>query len=133
MFKCEKVVRFEAAHKLPYHDGKCRRLHGHSWVAIIICEGEELCQIGAKQGMLIDFGDVKEQAQALVDNYLDHYYLNETLAPFGILNPTSEEIARWMFNQLRPNLPQLIEIQVAETCTSRAVYRPSISNQQRSE
>ncbi len=125
MFRCEKSVKFEAAHELPHHDGLCKRLHGHSFVATIICEGEELCTIGPKRGMVIDFGDVKEAVAPLVEKYLDHHYLNETLAPFGITDPTSEEICRWLFNQLRPVLPQLVEIQMEETCTSRAIYRPS--------
>lgn len=125
MFQCIKVLRFEASHQLPHHDGKCARLHGHSWEATIFVEGEELCSVGPKRGMLIDFGDVKGIANRLVEDYLDHHHLNHTLASFGIENPTSEEIARWMFNQLKPHLPQLTQVMVKETCTSAAVYRPS--------
>ncbi len=132
MFRCEKIIRFEAAHELPYHDGHCRRLHGHSFVGTVICEAEDTCKLGAKQGMVIDFTDIKAVAQPIVDHYLDHHYLNETLAPEGVINPTSEEIARWLYNKLRPMLPTLVEVKVAETCTASASYRPTC-NQPKSE
>lgn len=138
MFRCEKVVRFEASHQLPHHDGKCARLHGHSWVARIICEGQQLTTDGPKRGMLVDYGDMKAVIEPLVEQYLDHHHLNDTLESFGITDPTSEEIARWMFNQIaktdlimgtlsHPSRVRLVEVHVEETCTSRAVYRPDPS------
>jgi 6-pyruvoyltetrahydropterin/6-carboxytetrahydropterin synthase len=78
--------------------------------------------------MLVDYGDMKECVADLVEKYLDHHHLNETLAPFGVFNPTSEVIAQWMFNQLRPFMPTLVEVQIEETCTSKAVYRPQQAN-----
>ena len=71
-----KEFRFEAAHRLPHHDGKCARLHGHSWVCRIYIQGDRLIESGPKQGMLMDFGDVKTYMKPLLDQYLDHYYLN---------------------------------------------------------
>src|SRR5437762_3150567 len=104
MFRLEKSFRFEAAHRLPNHNGKCRRLHGHSWVGTMVVEGEELYPYGSSSGMLVDFGDLSIAVENLIDQCLDHHYLNEST---GLENPTSEELARWIFNQLKPVLPLL--------------------------
>jgi 6-pyruvoyltetrahydropterin/6-carboxytetrahydropterin synthase len=116
-----KEFRFEAAHRLPHHDGKCARLHGHSWVCRVYIKGDRLTDSGAKQGMLMDFGDLKKYMQPLLDEYLDHYYLNETL---GLENPTSEAIAQWIYGKLADvNLPGLDAVEIRETCTSGCIYR----------
>lgn len=116
-----KKFRFEAAHKLPHYDGKCSRLHGHSWVGKVYVKGNELVCVGSKQGMVMDFAEIKQYLQPLIDNYLDHYYLNESLA---LENPTSEEIARWLFKQLKlAGLPGLHSVEIRETCTSGCLYR----------
>ena len=60
MWLVYKEFRFEAAHRLPHHDGKCRRLHGHSWIGRIYVEGEQLQTEGAQKGMVIDFGKITE-------------------------------------------------------------------------
>lgn len=124
MFRLEKEFRFEAAHVLPCHDGKCARLHGHSWVGRIVVEGTHLHQSGPKAGMLVDYNDMKAKLADMVDRYLDHHHLNETLKPFGVENPTSEVIARWVYNWLKPSLPELVEVIIEETCTSRCCFRP---------
>lgn len=116
-----KEFRFEAAHKLPHHDGKCRRLHGHSWVGRVYVKGNKLVKNGSKQGMLIDYGDLKRYLQPLLDNFLDHYYLNEST---GLENPTSEAIAKWIFEKLeQAELPGLDAVEIRETCTSGCIYR----------
>ena len=118
-----KEFRFEAAHKLPHHDGKCARLHGHSWVCRVYIRGDRLIDSGAKQGMLMDFGDLKKYMQPLLDEYLDHYYLNETLA---MESPTSEAIAQWIYGKLAAvELPGLDAVEIRETCTSGCIYRRS--------
>jgi 6-pyruvoyltetrahydropterin/6-carboxytetrahydropterin synthase len=115
-----KEFRFEAAHTLPNHDGKCRRLHGHSWVGRVYLQGEKLIESGSKQGMIMDYGDIKKYLKPLLDNFLDHYYLNETT---GLTNPTSEELAKWIFERLEEaNLPGLYAVEIRETCTSGARY-----------
>ena len=115
-----KEFRFEAAHRLPNHHGKCSRLHGHSWQGRIYIEGNKLIETGPKQGMLFDYGDIKEYIQPLLDHYLDHYYLNETT---GLENPTSEQIARWIFEKLEiAGLPGLHSVEIRETCTSGCRY-----------
>ncbi len=112
--RLSKQFHFEAAHDLPTFpaDHKCRRLHGHSFRFDVIVEGE----VDPAKGYLIDYGDIKAAAEPLVKR-LDHYYLNEIE---GLENPTSEVLAQWIFDRLRPALPQLSSIIVHETCTSPA-------------
>lgn len=121
MWKIEKSFRFEAAHRLPQHDGRCARLHGHSWKATLVCEGEKLEVNGPKCGMLVDFGTLSQAAEKLNAEFLDHYYLNDTT---GLSSPTSETLARWIYDKLRPEIPLLSAVIVEETCTSRCEYRP---------
>ena len=114
--RLSKTFHFEAAHDLPTFppDHKCRRLHGHSFRFDVIVEGE----VDPAKGYLIDYGDIKKAADPLVKR-LDHYYLNEIE---GLSNPTSEVLARWVFDRLKPALPQLSSIIVHETCTSSCAY-----------
>ena len=121
MVQLTQTVTFAASHQLPRHDGKCARLHGHSWRAAVVVEGPDLQQSGPKSGMLADYADIGRPLKALVESHLDHWHLNETT---GIENPTSEELARWMFWKLRPFIPALAAVVVEETCTSRCEFRP---------
>lgn len=115
-----KEFRFEAAHRLPHHDGKCQRLHGHSWIGRVYIRGDQLISTGPKQGMLMDFSQLKQYMKPLLDNYLDHHYLNETT---GLESPTCEAMAQWIFEQLeKAGLPGLIAIEIQETCTSGTRY-----------
>lgn len=112
-----KVFRIEAAHRLPNLPAshKCSRLHGHSFRVKIYISGEP----GARSGWIMDFAELK-QAFAPVFDALDHRYLNEIP---GLDNPTSENLARWIWQRLQPALPQLAKVVIAETCTSGCVYR----------
>jgi 6-pyruvoyltetrahydropterin/6-carboxytetrahydropterin synthase len=67
----------------------------------------------------MDYADISALVSPLVERYLDHHYLNDTL---GIENPTSEEIARWIYYQLAPKLSGLVAVQVDETCTSCCTF-----------
>ena len=116
-----KEFTFEAAHKLPHHDGKCRRLHGHSWKARVILQSKRIVASGAKAGMVQDFSDVKKAVQPLLEEVLDHHYLNETT---GLENPTSENIARFIFDRLKRSLDLLVAVEVDETCTCSCRYEP---------
>jgi 6-pyruvoyltetrahydropterin/6-carboxytetrahydropterin synthase len=116
-----KEFRFEAAHTLPHHDGKCRRLHGHSWMGRIYVKGNELITEGTQQGMIIDYGEIKKYIQPLLEQFLDHYYLNDTT---GLENPTSEALAKWIYEKLEASkLPGLYAVEIHETCTSGCMYR----------
>lgn len=111
-----KKFRIEAAHRLPnVPDGhKCARLHGHSFEIEVQLRGP----VGAQTGWVCDFAEVSA-AFAPVFEQLDHHYLNEIP---GLDNPTSENLAAWIWQALKPRLPQLHGIVVHETCTSGCRY-----------
>lgn len=121
MFTLSKSFRFEASHLLPAHAGKCARLHGHSWVGKVYCQGPELQQQGSESGMLLDYARIKAVLKPLVDEKLDHWHLNDST---GLENPTSEALARWIYQQLKPQLPELVAVELQETCTSSCLYWP---------
>jgi 6-pyruvoyltetrahydropterin/6-carboxytetrahydropterin synthase len=112
-----KEFTFEAAHRLPHvpEGHKCGRLHGHSFRVALHVSGP----VEPESGWLMDFGELKERFQPLYSR-LDHNYLNEIE---GLENPTSENIARWIWDQFKPIVPQLSQVVVNETCTSGAIYR----------
>jgi len=111
-----KVFHIEAAHRLPNVPAghKCARLHGHSFRVEIHIGGE----VDPALGWVMDFADLKQAFEPLY-RQLDHNYLNEIE---GLENPTSENLAAWIWQRLKPDLPQLARIVVAETCTSACVY-----------
>lgn len=123
MWVLSKAFTFEASHQLKYHDGKCARLHGHSWKGMVYVAGDTLMQDGPKSGMVIDYADIKRHLSPMVNDYLDHWHLNESL---GIESPTSETVAKWIYDYLTPFLP-LIAIRIDETCTSSCLYAPGLN------
>ena len=112
-----KSFTFEAAHRLPNvaDDHKCKRLHGHSFHTTVYLDGA----IEEQSGWVMDFAEVKEACQP-VYKALDHRYLNDIP---GLENPTSENIARWIWGKLKPTLPMLSKVEVRETCTSGCIYQ----------
>lgn len=116
MMEIFKEFTFEAAHLLPNvpPGHKCGRLHGHSYNITIFLSGDA----GEQTGWVMDFGELKEHFKPVYEQ-LDHNYLNDIK---GLENPTSENIARWIWQQLKPSLPLLSKVQVRETCTSGAIY-----------
>lgn len=112
-----KAFQFEAAHLLPRlpKTHKCRRLHGHSFKVEIVVAGK--CD--PKLGWLMDYADISAAFKPVWAK-LDHVYLNDIP---GLENPTSENIAVWIWKRLKPKLPLLTEVVVAETCTAKCVYR----------
>lgn len=112
-----KVFSFEAAHRLPHVPAghKCARLHGHSFRVEVHVSGP----VGEQTGWVMDFADLKTAFQPILDR-LDHYYLNEIE---GLENPTSENLARWIWQCLKPGLPLLTRLVVHETCTSGCAYQ----------
>lgn len=111
-----KVFQIEAAHRLPAVPAshKCSRLHGHSFRIEVHVDGEP----GADSGWVMDFSDIKTAFEPIFEQ-LDHRYLNEVP---GLENPTSERLAIWIWNALKPSLPALSKLVVHETCTSGCVY-----------
>lgn len=108
--------RFEAAHRLPEvpEGHKCARLHGHSFRVEVAVRGP----VDARSGWFVDYQQIHD-AWAPLDAALDHRYLNEVA---GLDNPTSERLARWIWERLAPHLPGLARVTVAETCDARCEY-----------
>jgi len=111
-----KVFHIEAAHRLPKvpPGHKCARLHGHSFGVEIHVSGPT----DADTGWVMDFADIK-LAFAPIFDQLDHHYLNEIP---GLDNPTSERLAEWIWQRLKPALPLLSKVVIHETCTSGCAY-----------
>lgn len=111
-----KEFSIEAAHRLPHvpEGHKCGRLHGHSFQVAIHVSGP----VDSHTGWVMDFADIKAAFRPVWEQ-LDHHYLNDIP---GLENPTSENLARWIWQQLKPGLPALSKVTVKETCTSGCVY-----------
>ena len=111
-----KEFQIEAAHLLPNlpEGHKCRRLHGHSFKIQIHVEDA----LDEELGWVMDFADVKKAFQPVYET-LDHQYLNDIP---GLENPTSENLACWIWQRLKPELTSLVAVHVNETCTSGCIY-----------
>jgi 6-pyruvoyltetrahydropterin/6-carboxytetrahydropterin synthase len=111
-----KAFTLESAHRLPNvpPGHKCARVHGHSFRVEIHVSGP----LDPQLGWVMDFADVKSAFEPLFQQ-LDHHYLNDVP---GLENPTSEHLARWIGQRLKPGLPQLSAVVIHETCTSGARY-----------
>lgn len=111
-----KEFTFEAAHRLPNlpPGHKCARLHGHSFHVRLSVAGD----LDPQLGWVMDFAEIKAAFRPILRR-LDHYYLNEIE---GLENPTSERIAVWIWEQLKPSLAPLSRVEVRETCTAGCVY-----------
>ncbi len=111
-----KTFTLESAHRLPNvpPGHKCARVHGHSFRVEIHVGGP----VDPHLGWVMDFADVREAFEPLFQR-LDHRYLNDVP---GLENPTSENLARWIWRELEPRLPQLSRVVVHETCTSGTSY-----------
>lgn len=127
MFYIQKDFKFSAAHQLIHHDGLCAREHGHNFKFSLTVAGRRLVGTGPKQGMLVDFGDIKAAVEPVISEYLDHHRLNDTLSSEC---PTSEVVASWLWARLAPVIDNidcgrfaLYEIMVEETDTSRCFLR----------
>ncbi len=112
-----KEFTFEAAHRLPNvpPGHKCSRLHGHSFHVRLTLSGD----LDPIYGWLMDFSDIKQSFKPVYER-LDHHYLNDIP---GLENPTSENLAIWIWNEMKPHLPQLSAVEIRETCTSGCIYR----------
>lgn len=136
-FVISKEFTFEASHVLPKHEGKCSRLHGHSWRLRVAIIGP----VYEQSGFVADYAKLSELVRRLILDRFDHQHLG-----FGdagqfkaatSLYPTSEVLTRHFATLLRPEVPllapaeflgtacapQLFEVSLDETCTSRCVWR----------
>jgi len=122
MFELKVVSRFAAAHNLREFYGKCEDLHGHNWLVEVYVTAEELDDTG----LVMDFGIIKKQlAEVLAD--LDHKYLND-LDFFKVNNPSSENIALYIYEKLAPRLHRgtirLARVSAWESENACATYIP---------
>ncbi|MFO7462050.1 MAG: 6-carboxytetrahydropterin synthase QueD [Desulfatiglandales bacterium] len=98
MYEIKIVTHMAAAHQLRGYEGGCEKLHGHNWKIEVYVTGKNLAQ----NGLLVDFKRVKEATAGLLAE-LDHSFLND-LKPFSRINPSSENIARYIYDSLSRNL-----------------------------
>jgi len=120
MYELKVITQFSAAHRLDNFYGKCEALHGHNWKVEVFLAGEGLD--GA--GLLMDFGVVKARTREVLEEF-DHKYLNE-LPAFRDQNPSSENLARYLFQRLSATLncdgARVRRVNVWESDTSCASY-----------
>jgi 6-pyruvoyltetrahydropterin/6-carboxytetrahydropterin synthase len=122
MFEVMIERNFSSAHQLRGYKGKCENLHGHNYKIEIYARGRELDNIG----LLVDFGELKEAADEVVQ-YLDHRNINE-LPPFDVeLNPSAENLARYILERVSARVGdgrvQIYKVRCFETPTSIATYQ----------
>jgi len=115
--KLIKSFQFEASHRLPHvpEGHQCARLHGHSFRVDVEVEGP----VDPRTGWVLDFADLAARVRPLLAR-LDHVHLNDVE---GLTNPTSEHLALWIWERLKPVLPELSGVTVAESGTARCEYR----------
>ncbi len=120
MYELTIKGHFDAAHRLVNYPGECANLHGHTWdVEVSVC-GSELDNIG----ILYDFKALKDDLNSILDQY-DHNYVND-VPPFNVMNPTAENFAREIYNQLAAKLPSHVavsEVVVWESPVAKLSYR----------
>jgi 6-pyruvoyltetrahydropterin/6-carboxytetrahydropterin synthase len=124
MYEVSVDETFAAAHNLRGYKGKCEELHGHNYKVRVTLAGKEVDSVG----LLYDFVHLKQVIQGVIRS-LDHKYLNE-LSPFDVVNPSAENIARYIYDQTAKQLHQaptgagVSSITVWETDVTAATYRP---------
>jgi 6-pyruvoyltetrahydropterin/6-carboxytetrahydropterin synthase len=122
MYEVTIETAFSGAHVLRGYQGKCGRLHGHNWKVRVTAATDRLDEVG----MGVDFGRLKEETRAVLAQ-VDHTYLNEVF-PFTELNPTAENIARWLWEVLSKRLDgtavEISRVTVWESDTACATFVP---------
>lgn len=118
MYELSIKSDFAASHYLPDYKGKCRKLHGHTWKVEAVFTGECLNKVG----MVVDFAVIKRQFKTFLEN-LDHVHLNN-LPYFKKVNPTTEHLAKYIFNEFSRKCRPLIikRVTVWESDTSSITY-----------
>jgi len=116
MYSLKVQGSFSSAHNLRGYKGKCEDLHGHNWVVEMVVKSTKLGKIG----MVLDFKYLKKELNAVLEK-LDHKYLNQ-LPSFKKVNPTSENIAKYIYGRLKPSIPKLSRVTIWENSTSSASY-----------
>ncbi len=122
MFELTVEETFAAGHALRNYHGKCENVHGHNYRVEVTLAGTEL----DSAGLLLDFVEVRRVLHAVVDR-MDHRFLNE-LPPFDTLNPSAENMARYIYDEVSRGLPAervaVAAVKLWETPTASVTYRP---------
>ena len=116
MYSLKVEANFSSAHNLRGYKGKCEDLHGHNWRIEAVVKSDELNNIG----IVVDFKELKQRLNAVLDQ-MDHKYLNK-LTYFKKVNPTSENIAKYIYQKLIKKIPLLDSVTVWENATCCATY-----------
>jgi 6-pyruvoyltetrahydropterin/6-carboxytetrahydropterin synthase len=117
MVSITKIFKFEAAHYLPSYVGKCHNIHGHSYCLEIEVSSPIVTE-GSGQGMIMDFGLLKEIVERDVISFCDHEHLNSIFS-----NPTAENMVFWVKERLLDSLPGLVRVRLWETDTCYAEWK----------
>jgi 6-pyruvoyltetrahydropterin/6-carboxytetrahydropterin synthase len=117
MYKISKKFSFSASHVLNLleKDHPCARMHGHNYVVTIHLKSEQ----PDKYGFVKDYKSLKNIKQ-YIDETLDHRHLNDIIPE----HPTSENIARFIYNRFKPEMPELYAVEVSETPQTSCLYEP---------
>jgi len=122
MYELMIETHFAAAHSLRNYPGDCARLHGHNWRVELCVECRELDETG----LAVDYRVLKHELKEAIAKW-DHYNLND-IAPFDTINPSSENVARILYEDMARRLDNerqhVSRVVIGETCTARAAYRP---------
>lgn len=116
MYSIKVETNFSAAHNLRGYKGNCDELHGHNWKVEAVVSKNKL----DKPGMVLDFRFLKDRLNKVIEK-LDHKYLNE-LSYFKKVNPTSENIAKYIYDRMRLEVPAIESVTVWESENSSATY-----------
>ena len=116
MYEIKTQMYFSAAHHLLNYEGECENQHGHNWLVEAYVKGTEL----DKSNILIDYKVLKRHLKSVLD-LLDHKEINE-LPDFNGISPSSETLARYIYQKMKENVPQISKISIWETSTSCASY-----------
>jgi 6-pyruvoyltetrahydropterin/6-carboxytetrahydropterin synthase len=123
MFEVSVEYMFAAGHALRGYKGKCENVHGHNYKVQLVVGGEQL----DSAGLLMDFVEVRKNIKTLVER-LDHHFLND-VPPFDKLNPSAENISKYFYDELEPQVRdrglKVRAVTIWETDTTSATYRPT--------
>lgn len=122
MYRIGVWDHFSSAHFLRNYQGKCEHIHGHNWKVEVVLEGDKL----DNSGMLLDFGILKKYLKEIMD-ILDHKCLNDDVSFFKDISPSSENIARFIYEELSKKIEKMevkvFEVKVFESENSYAIYK----------
>lgn len=120
MLSVTKIFEFSAAHHLPYHEGKCKNVHGHGFkLEVTVDQGiDEIKSKGCEAGMIMDFSRLKETIDKKIMSILDHTNLNDMF-----YNPTAEVLVEYIVVVLKSQIPNLSRVRLYESSTSYVEWR----------